>query len=157
MNTAAATKEDKLLYPITRMFAKMEILDLGFASVLYSILATVFVSGIRYQNLILTVEPIANGYYKGTQNTKAKIHNDSKRTKREIVFFNASKSINVSGYEKRATSSFFVFLRFLVSIDSPIRGHYDDTIHSSIHCFLVELCGKLSAFPVHSESEKEHC
>ena len=27
----------------------------------------------------------------------------------------------MSGYEKRDTSSFFMFLHFLVSIDSPIR------------------------------------
>ena len=63
----------------------------------------------------------------------------------------------VSGYEKRGTSSFFVFLRFLVSIDSPIREHYDDVNHFSIRCFLVKLYGKLSAIPVYCESENEHC
>ena len=62
----------------------------------------------------------------------------------------------VSGY-KRGISSFFVFLCYLVSIDSPIREYEDDANHFSIRCFLVELCGKLSAILLYCKSENEHC
>ena len=63
--------------------------------------------------------------------------------------------INVYGFEKRGTSSFFVLLRFLVSVDSAIPEHYDDAKHFSVRCFLIELCGKLAVIPVYRESENE--
>ena len=66
-----------------------------------------------------------------------------------------SLCVYVYGYEKRGTSSFFVLLRFLVSVDSAIPEHYDDVNHFSIRCFLIELCGKLAAIPVYRESENE--
>ena len=60
------------------------------------------------------------------------------------------------GYEESGTSSFFVLLRYLVSIDSAIPENYDDANHFSVHCFLIELCGNLAAIPVYRKSENEH-
>ena len=54
-------------------------------------------------------------------------------------------------YEKRGTSSFFLLLRFLESVDSAIPEHYDDANHFSVRCS----CGKLAAIPVYRESENE--
>ena len=62
---------------------------------------------------------------------------------------------NVYGYKKRGTSLFFMLLHFLLSVDSSIPEHYNDTNHFSIRCFLIELCGKLAAIPVYRKSENE--
>ena len=61
----------------------------------------------------------------------------------------------MSGHEKRGTSSFFVFLRFWVSIDSAVPEHHDDANHFSIRSFVIELCGKLAATPVYRNCENE--
>ena len=47
------------------------------------------VSGIR--NLILTGKPIANGYYKGTQNTKQKYKTATKEQTRDLKCFMQNK------------------------------------------------------------------
>ena len=61
----------------------------------------------------------------------------------------------VRGYEKRGISSLFVFLCFLVSIESVTPELYDDANDFYICCFLIMLCGKLAAILVYCENENE--